>query len=612
MLDGRTPSLVENEAIRSRKAIERLAAALIVGAVIFGLSMISWFVAAERGTARLAGELEDRLTVSLRSVQTEIERFRYLPAVISRDERVIALLRRPANGVAPVNAYLQTVRAMSGVDEIYVLDTGGLTLASSNWNEPGSFVGNRYDFRPYFTDAMATGEGRYYAVGVTTGKPGYFLSSVIGEVARPLGVVVAKVDMAPLAETWSRAGELTAIADSAGVVFLSGAAGWHYRPLYPLDQTALADIAAEQRYHAIDIAERVPIGEPFGPEGTGQIVQDGQAMMAAQIAIEPDGWTLVSALPMQRVNDEAQLTAGLVALACLLTLAVALFVRQRGQIARLRIRQNADLEQRVAERTAALAHEVEVRTHAETTLRGTQDSLIHAARLAALGRMSAAIVHEVSQPLSALDSLVAAAGLHSQRSAPAEVQRTLASARALLGRMQRMVKHLKTFSSRRDIGPPEPIDCNGVVEEAMAIVEPRTRERGVRLIFSGGRGLPEVAGNPIRIEQALVNLLTNAIDATSLAGHDLVSITTGYDGGSLVLQVIDSGSGISEQVRQRMLEPFFTTKATGEGLGLGLAITQLILEESAGSLVFETAPDGGTVATVRLPAYVAVGDRVPA
>lgn len=602
---------MQSRRLPDRGTIRWLAAATVVGVAIIGLCVASWLVAAERGKVRLSSELQDRLTVSLRSVQTEIERFRYLPAVISQDPRVTSLLAKPSD-VAPVNAYLQNIRAMSGVDEVYVLDTTGLTLAASNWNEPGSFVGNRYDFRPYFSDAMTTGEGRYYAVGVTTGKPGYFLSSIVGDVTRPLGVVVAKVDMAPLAETWSRAGELTAIADSAGVVFLSGASDWHYRPLYPLDEEAVAEIAAEQRYNAIEVAGRPPIGNRFGPEGAGQIIENGQPMMAAQIAIEPDGWTLVSALPMQRINDEAQLTAGLVALASLLALAVMLFVRQRGQMARLRMRQNAELEQRVVERTAALAHEVEVRAHAETVLRETQDSLIHAARLAALGRMSAAIVHEVSQPLSALDSLVAAAGLHAQRSAPSEVQRTLASARALLGRMQRMVKHLKTFSSRQDPAPFEPVDCKSVIEEAMAIVEPRARERSVRLTFSPGRGLPDIAGNSIRIEQAIVNLLTNAIDATSLAGGDVVAITTGHDENSVVLRIIDRGAGISDQVRQRMFDPFFTTKATGEGLGLGLAITQLILEEGAGSLVFEAAPEGGTIATVTLPAYVADRARVPA
>src|SRR3546814_7105055 len=111
------------------------------------------------------------------------------------------MLQHPqaTEAIANTNAYLQAVREMSGADEIYVLNLSGETLAASNWNEPGSFVGHNYAFRPYFENAMASGSGRFYAVGVTTGKPGYFLSSRVDTGGRPIGVVVAKVDMAPLA-----------------------------------------------------------------------------------------------------------------------------------------------------------------------------------------------------------------------------------------------------------------------------------------------------------------------------------------------------------------------------------------------------------------------------
>src|SRR5690606_5755821 len=122
--------------------------------------------------------VQDRLTVNLRAVESEIERFRYLPDVISKDQRIIELLEATGPGAIDVaNGYLQVVRAMSGADELYVIDLAGETLAASNWNEEGSFVGHNYGFRPYFIEAIANGAGRFYAVGVTTGRPGYFLSS---------------------------------------------------------------------------------------------------------------------------------------------------------------------------------------------------------------------------------------------------------------------------------------------------------------------------------------------------------------------------------------------------------------------------------------------------
>ena len=532
---------------RRRYGVMVLVAVLAVAALAGG----TWWLAKRHGLERLESGLRDRLTINLRSVETEIERFRYLPDVISQDERILRLLTEGGLGDVPMaNAYLQAVRGMSGADELYVLDLKGETLAASNWNEDGSFVGHNYAFRPYFTDAMKQGAGRFYAVGVTTGRPGYFLSSRVEMDGRPIGVVVAKVDMGPLARIWAEAGELSAIADSDGIVFLSGEPRWTYRPLQTLPPETLARLRAERRYDGIDMGNAQPLA-PAAVAGTDAfaIGLGGENYLLGRRSIEPDGWQLLSALPLEPVEAEARLLAGLSALVSLLILAVMLFLRQRQQLTRIKLEQNATLERRVIERTAALAHEVEERTRAEMELRAMQDNLIHAAKLAALGRMSAAIVHEVSQPLSALDNTLAAAGLHAERDSKSEVQRNLVAGRSLLKRMQRTVKHLKTFSSRRDTSPPEAVDVNAVIEAAIEIVAPRARENDVHLNFSAQAGLPPVAGNSIRLEQVLINLLLNAIDATAAAGNDKVAVTTSAIGDSLGIAVADAGGGISEAVR---------------------------------------------------------------
>ena len=577
------------------------------------LSVAVWWAALENGKARTAAQLQDRLTITLRSVESEVERFRYLAGVVGEDARIAAMLAgAPAGVERRTNRYLQSVRERSGADEIYLLDLSGTTLAASNWDEPGSFVGINYSFRPYFSDAIASGEGRYYAVGVTTGKPGYFLSARVDGSAGPLGVVVVKVDMSPLEEAWAQTAELTGLADQAGIIFLTGRPDWKYRPLRALSPEGAAAIVAERRYDNIDVTRLDPL-VPGGADVNSPSIDTAQgSVVLGGAAVEPDGWQLFTGLPMQPVHDEARLVAGLAAMGFLLASAVTLFFWQRRQIVRLKLEQNAVLERRVAERTEALAREIDEHKRTEVELRHTHESLIHAAKLAALGRMSAAIVHEVSQPLSALDNTLAAAGMHAERDAKAQVSRSLASARDLLRRMQRTVKHLKTFSSRQDASAPEPIDIASVVEAALEIVDPRARESSVIVTNDVPAGLPMVSGSQLRLEQVLINLLLNAIDATAAAGNAEISLRAAQVADRVELRIVDTGGGIPDDIMRRMFEPFFTTKTTGEGLGLGLSISRTILEEFGGSVSFAPGAGGGTVTLVQLPLHVAGRMRVSA
>lgn len=588
----------------SRRANRAILATCLVGLAVVSLCTTVWFLAVHNGTLRAERDLTDRLTTTQRAVESEIERFRYLPSVVGEDGRV----RDHLLGIGTsnqANSYLQTVRDMSGADEVYLLDTGGLTLAASNWDEPGSFVGNNYSFRPYFSDAMRDGAGRYYAVGVTTGKPGYFLAARVSGPDGPLGVVVAKVDMAPIEVTWSKAGELTGIADQIGIVFLSGRQDWKYRPLDALTPAALATLDAERRYDGIGVPAKQPIvGRPL-LSGASLVLDDPSgALLASTVQIEPDGWTLFSALPLAPVYEEARLVTGIAGLAGLLASAIVLVLRQRRQFTRMKLEQNAVLESRVGERTEALHHEIEERKRTEAQLRDMQENLIHAAKLAALGRMSAAIVHEVSQPLSALENTLAASGLHADNKALPEVKRNLVSARDLVRRMQRTVKHLRTFASRKDAGALEPVDLAGVLDAACEIVSPRAREIGV-LLERDSVEAPAVLGNGPRLEQAFINLILNAVDAAGTGEQRQVGIGAGIDGDNAVVAISDTGPGMPKEVRDRLFEPFFTTKTSGGGLGLGLSITRTILEEFGGSVCFASAPGGGTVTRVMLPLHLA-------
>jgi len=180
---------------------------------------------------------DESLSLKSHNVVTEVERYRYLPFVVAQDPRIGLLLdsRGDPDAVDRANRYLETVNAAAGSAVLYVLDGAGEALAASNWREGSkSFVGKSYAFRTYFKDALARGTGSEYAIGSTTGIPGYFLSKrFVTSAGRP-AVAVVKVDMSPLEQAWGAAGERVALADRAGMIFLSSVADWRFRPLFQI------------------------------------------------------------------------------------------------------------------------------------------------------------------------------------------------------------------------------------------------------------------------------------------------------------------------------------------------------------------------------------------
>lgn len=570
----------------------KLLVALALALGVAALAAAAWQAAVEAGRKRLEGELADKLTVTGRAVLSEVERFRYLPGVLAQDPRISALVAAPESRgrVDVANRYLARVRDHAGADEIYVLDAGGTTLAASNWDEATSFVGQNYRFRSYFKDALASGEGRFYAVGVTTGKPGYFLSAVVEAEGGMRGVAVVKVDMAPLELAWARAGERSGVADGNGIVFLTGHLPWKYRPLDPLSAPELQAILDARQYDGVNLVAAAPLTGGRGAEGgAATIAEEGERFLLQRRALAPDGWRLFATASMAPVIEQARLAALLTGAGALLVAAAVLYLRQRRQMIRMRLEAHADLERRVAERTREL--------HA------AQEDLIQAAKLAALGRMSTAIVHEVSQPLAAMETTLASTAVLADRGSPDDVKRMVASARDLVRRMQRTVRHLKSFA-RRDSGHLAPVDPTQVAASAVELASHRARTQGATIAVRAPAAPSLVLGNAVRLEQVILNLLVNALDAVRAVPDAWVEVELTAEGGLVAIGVRDNGCGVDETIRDRIAEPFFTTKETGEGLGLGLAISKALVEDMGGRLEFAAGRLGGSVFTVLLPAAV--------
>jgi two-component system C4-dicarboxylate transport sensor histidine kinase DctB len=299
----------------------------------------------------------------------------------------------------------------------------------------------------------------------------------------------------------------------------------------------------------------------------------------------------------------AAVWAAVAALATLALAGAAMVWQQRRQILALRLSQSERLEAMVTERTADLAREVEARRQAENDLRAAQEGLIHAEKMAALGRMSTAIVHEISQPLAAMEATLTAAEI----TLPAGESRTaprLATAKGLIRRMQRTIKHLKSFG-RKEPGERRLTDLGPVIASAIELVTPRARAVGVNPVFMAPDVPQLVMAGVVRMEQVVVNLLLNALDAVEGCTAAAIIVTLDSTGETVRIRVTDTGPGIAPEDLPRVAEPFFSTKPGGAGLGLGLSICRAIVGEFGGALTLTSEPGRGTEVTVTLPAATA-------
>ncbi len=559
-------------------------------------AVLVWFVAQAIALGTARQELDQTLLLTTRAVEAELDRLRALPAIAAEDARIRGALSAEGS-LQDANTYLETVAAHAGADELFLIDASGQTIAASNWNRSGSFVGENYAFRPYFQDALATGHGQFYAIGVTTGVPGYFLSARI-DVGGEVGVMVVKLDLRPLQATWRAAEADVALADEHGIVFLSARPDWQYRPLVDLAPDVLDQLVASRAYENVGLGTTAPLlsAPPAGADAKG-------AGWIARLAPVPaTGGQVIAARPTRGLQ---LLALGWAVLAALATLAIAAALKaweQRRQIIALRLSQSEKLEAMVIDRTADLAREIEARSQAEANLRATQEALVHTEKMAAMGRMSAAIVHEISQPLAAMEATLSAAEMGMPAGDTATATR-IAKARDMIRRMQRTTKHLKSFA-RKETAELKLIDLRAPLKSAVDLVLPRAQVVGVTpQLHLPDTCVPVMAG-AVRIEQVVANLLLNALDAVDGMPDARIAVTLTASGGQTRITVCDNGAGIAESDLPRVTDPFFSTKMASEGLGLGLAICKAILADFGGTLDILSTPQEGTQVTVALPLAV--------
>lgn len=569
---------------------------LIVLLILGGL-LLSMYgagrLAEQRAWIERSQEAGGQLELYAQAIHTQVERFRSVPALLALDSDIRSLLENPDDIALRdhLNHRLEEQNEAAGSSVLYLIDLQGVTLASSNWREWSSFVGSNYGFRPYFRDALAYDTGRYFAVGVTTGIPGYFLSSSVkNEAGEVLGVLVVKLELEEMQREWINQPGVLLITDAQDIVILSNRPAWRFRHLQPLSEEDRASLIAARRYaeqtlqplHSKPlqrIAENSERRQVEGPDGR-------QTYFWQRLPLPEEKWTLHLLQEPQQVAASIR-SYRLAAAGVWMTLAfLLLYLAQRRKTRRVEQRSRNQLERLVEERTREL--------------QTAQDGLVHAARMAALGQMSAALAHEINQPLTALRMQLASQRMLLDSGRADAVREGLAQVEGLIERMAALTSHLKTFARKHPTSLPQRVHLQDVVEQALQLLGIRIRHERVTIM----QDVPQdawVSGDAIRLEQVLINLLNNALDAMHASTERELRILCQRGGGQWQLSIADTGGGIAHEHRDQVFEPFFTTKPVGQGLGLGLAVSYGILRDLGGSLSVHNDARGA-VFVLSLPA----------
>lgn len=559
----------------------------LIGAAL--LSGGAWWLGYRTSIAQVAERGAADLRSAAERLVGQLARYRLIAVRLADHPDVMALAQ--TGQAAGIEALFRSAADQSGALEVAFFDASGEVIAASTRGGAMAHVGDASAFARAMTGALGVDHGRADngAVRAFTFMAPVFVGT------RPMGAIAVRVDMEDVEESdWRGAPQVVFFTDGDRLIFVTNRSELLYRTYRTGTEQDFAPEAVRQ------------IGDiPVWTNAAGPYVPHRAVYRTLPLpVIDMTGHALISTAPAERI---AYLQAGLVAALSLAFGAVLFLLAERRRALALA---NAGLEARVARRTADLAEantqlrrEVTERKEAEQALRKAQADLVQAGKLSALGQMSAGISHELNQPLMAIRSFSENAELFLEKDRPEEARANLGRIADLSRRMARIIRNLRAFA-RQENEPMTEVDIVGVIDSVLEMTEARLQAEGVTLRWQPEAGLPPVMGGEVRLQQVVLNLVTNALDAldamTGLAAKRLeIDARAKADG--VEVTVRDTGPGLDDP--DKIFDPFYTTKAVGaseEGMGLGLSISYGLVQSFGGAITGRNHPGGGAVFTVRL------------
>lgn len=547
---------------------------------------------------QLAEQNRQTLDLYVANLLGTLRRYEELPQILGGLPVLRQALQQPGDPLLQkiANEALADIRRRTGADVIYLLQPDGTTQVASNWAQADSFVHRNFAFRPYYREAMQGRLARFFGLGTTSIKRGYYFASAVKEGSRIIGVLVVKVDLEHIERLWGNSPEQLLVIDNYGVVILSSREDWRFHASRPLSAAERDEIHANIPY---------PVQDPK------PLRLQQSAWLSQSRTLPETGWTVSIYAPRTLIERPVRsvLLIGGATLLALLLLLTLLTLSRRHYLDRIALEAEAkrQLEERVLERTrelenanAQLQQEVHEREQAQRELMRAQDEVVQAGKLTALGTMSASISHELNQPLAAIRSYADNARVLLDHQRTEDARGNLEQISDLTTRMASIIAHLKAYArgARR---APENVQLQPAIEDALSMLASRRRAMNVELL----RDVPDaplwVQAGETRLRQILGNLLTNALDALAeKAPPRRLWVIASQDQHGVILTLRDNGPEFSEDALAHAHEPFFTTKTTAKGLGLGLAICDNLLRALGGRLEMGNHLEGGAVVRLHL------------
>ncbi|MBT9244097.1 sensor histidine kinase [Gemmobacter fulvus] len=556
------------------KLVVALLVLLAIGVVLVTNRWLS-----ERFTEVTRNRAELRLALYSGNMISELQRTSVVPLLLARDPELIGALERKE--YSTTSARLISFQAEIGAASIILLDGEGRIVGATNRTQLGSNLRNA----PQFIDAQRLNDTIFTVAPKQAMGFDFTYSRAIRVENQLLGVIVVAVDLMKYERAWAGLQDAVLVTDSEGLVLLATEPRWRGLPLGAALEARDAPSAIRRALQgAADWAQEPP-----------DAYVSGEAVMKTESRVAFRGWRMVTFTAYDSVRERVNGVLALEIMGFAILLAVTFYLLSRRAWSQSVSFQRESAELRLL--NARLQREIAEREKVQKNLEVAELTLAQSSKLAALGEMSAAVSHELNQPLAAMKTYLAGARLLLQRKRPEEALSSFQRIDDLIERMGAITRQLKSYA-RKGGEAFEPVDVRASVSTALSMMEPQLKARVVRITRALPRQPVMVMADRIRLEQVIINLLRNALDATKDTIKPQIDLILSA-GETATLTVRDNGHGIIDL--DNLFEPFYTTKKPGEGIGLGLAISSGIVTDLGGRLTARNAEGGGAVFEVQLP-----------